>query len=260
MPYLTIDGAAIHYVLDGPAAAPLLVLSNSLGTTLDMWEPQVAQLAAQFRLLRYDTRGHGKSTVGPGRYTIARLGRDVVALLDHLHIERAHMCGLSMGGITGMWLALNHPERIDHLVLSNTAAYIGPASNWTSRVATVQRDGLASIAAAVVSRWLTPGFADLHPERVAGLEAMLKATSAEGYVASCLAVRDSDLRTEVANITTPTLIISGSGDLPTPPSDGRFLNMSIPGSTFMQLDAAHLSNQEQPQRFTDAVRSFLSNT
>lgn len=257
MPQAKLADVSIHYQLDGDEKKPVLVMSNSLGTTLDMWAPQVDALSARFRLLRYDTRGHGQSQVTPGPYSIAQLGGDVLGLLDHLGIQKAHYCGLSMGGITGMWLAFSHPQRIARLVLANTAAYIGPPENWTTRVAKVQQDGIASIASAVVSRWLTPDYAEQHPEQVAYLEDMLKATPAEGYAASCIAVRDADYREAVKKITAPTLVISGAGDLPTPPSDGRYLAEAIPGAQYVELAGAHLSNQQEPERFSTTVLEFL---
>ncbi|QAU32986.1 3-oxoadipate enol-lactonase [Janthinobacterium sp. 17J80-10] len=257
MPQAKLADVSIHYQLDGDEKSPVLVMSNSLGTTLDMWAPQVEALSARFRLLRYDTRGHGQSQVTPGPYSIPQLGGDVLGLLNHLGIEKAHYCGLSMGGITGMWLAISHPQRIDRLVLANTAAYIGPPENWTTRVAKVQQDGIASIASAVVSRWLTPDYAEQHPEQVAYLEDMLKATPAEGYAANCIAVRDADYREAVRKITAPTLVIAGAGDLPTPPSDGRYLAESIPGAKYVELAGAHLSNQQEPQRFSSSVLEFL---
>lgn len=258
MPQMTLDDASIHYRLDGRDTAPVLVLSNSLGTTLDMWEPQLEAFSAHFRVLRYDTRGHGESTSGPGPYSIAQLGGDLVQLLDHLGIGRAHLCGLSMGGITAMWVALHHPDRVDRLVLSNTAAWIGPASNWTDRVERVRQEGMAAIVPAVVSRWLTPGYAAGRPEQVRALQAMVRATPAAGYIANCIAVRDNDLRAEVAGIKAPALVIAGSGDMPTPPADGRFLANSIPDCRYVELDAAHLSNQEQPDAFNAAVLEFLA--
>lgn len=257
MPIMTSNDASIHYTIDGDAKAPVLLLSNSLGTSLAMWEPQMATLIRHFRVLRYDTRGHGQSSVAPGPYSIEMLGGDAIRLLDHLGIARAHVCGLSMGGITAMWLAIHHPQRIDRLVLSNTAACIGPPDNWNKRVAAVQQHGVASIAAAVVTRWLTPEYAQAHPHQVAHLVAMLGATDAQGYAANCIAVRDSDLRAEVARIAAPTLVITGSGDLATPPADGRFLHEQIRGSRYVEFDAAHLSNQQQPDRFNAAVCDFL---
>lgn len=248
----------LHYRFDGDESLPVLVLSNSLGTSLDMWQPQIAALTQHFRVLRYDTRGHGQSSVTEGPYSIAQLGGDVIALLDHLGLQRVHFCGLSMGGITGMWLALHHADRLNRLILSNTAAYIGPPENWTNRAATVERDGVGAIAAAVVDRWLTPDFAAQQPELVQHLRAMLSATDARGYAANCLAVRDSDLRGEIARITTPTRVIAGTGDIPTPPADGRFLADTIPGAQYVELYAAHLSNLQQVDGFSQAVVEFLT--
>lgn len=258
MPFADLPGVRLHYQLDGDASLPVLVLSNSLGTNLEMWQPQMAALTRQFRVLRYDTRGHGQSAVTEGPYRIAQLGGDVIALLDHLGLQRVHFCGLSMGGITGMWLALNHAARLNKLILCNTAAYIGPPENWTNRAAAVQRDGVGSIAAAVVDKWLTPDFAAAQPALVQHLRAMLSATDANGYAANCLAVRDSDLRGEIARIATPTLVIAGSGDIPTPPADGRYLAETIPGARYVELYAAHLSNLQQVDGFSEAVLTFLA--
>ncbi|SDP50667.1 3-oxoadipate enol-lactonase [Ralstonia sp. 25mfcol4.1] len=261
MPFAELSAPSsvrIHYQLDGDASLPVLVLSNSLGTNFDMWQPQMAELTKHFRVLRYDTRGHGQSAVTEGPYRIAQLGGDVIALLDHLGLQRVHFCGLSMGGITGMWLALHHADRLHKLVLCNTAAYIGPPENWTNRAAAVERDGVASIAAAVVDKWLTPDFAAQQPALVQHLRAMLGAIDARGYAANCLAVRDSDLRNEIGRITTPTLVIAGSGDIPTPPADGRYLADTIPGAQYVELYAAHLSNLQQADAFSQAVVKFLA--
>lgn len=258
MPFAELNDVKLYYTVTGAESKPVLVLSNSLGTSLDMWTPQLERFASHFRVLRYDTRGHGKSEVVPGPYTIAQLGNDVIALLDYLNIERAHFCGLSMGGITGMWLGVHHPKRVDRLILSNTAAYIGPPENWTNRIHEIQNNGLASIAPAIVARWLTPEFAAAHPAVVTDLLAMLISTPDAGYTAACMAVRDADLRQDVQNITAPTLIISATFDLPTPPVDGRYLQKSIPGARYVELSAAHSSNQEQVMPYADAVLSFLS--
>lgn len=258
MPYADLPDVRLHYRLDGAEHLPVLVLSNSLGTNFGMWEPQVAAFSQHFRVLRYDTRGHGESSVPAGPYRIAQLGGDVIALLDHLGIDQASFCGLSMGGITGMWLAVNHAGRLRKLVLCNTAAYIGPPENWTSRAAAVERDGVASIAAAVVDKWITPPYAATHPELVASLRAMLGASPAAGYAANCLAVRDADLRTDIGKITAPTLVIAGSGDLPTPPRDGVFLAQAIPGAHYVELEAAHISNLEQAEAFSKVVLDFLA--
>ncbi|SOY60629.1 3-oxoadipate enol-lactonase [Cupriavidus taiwanensis] len=258
MPFADLPDVRLHYRLDGAEHLPVLVLSNSLGTNLDMWAPQVDAFSQHFRVLRYDTRGHGQSSVPPGPYSMAQLGGDVIGLLDHLGIGQASFCGLSMGGITGMWLALNHARRLHKLVLCNTAAYIGPPENWTSRAAAVERDGMAAIAGAVVDRWLTPPFAAAHPELVASLRAMLGASPAAGYAANCLAVRDADLRAAIGGIATPTLVIAGSGDLPTPPRDGVFLAQTIPGAHYVELEAAHISNLEQAEAFSKVVLDFLA--
>lgn len=257
MPFADLSDVRLHYRLDGDESLPVLVLSNSLGTSFDMWEPQITALSRHFRVLRYDTRGHGQSSVPDGPYTVAQLGGDVVQLLDLLGIERAHFCGLSMGGITGMWLGLNHATRLDKLVLCNTAAYIGPPDNWTRRAEAVERDGVASIAAAVVDKWLTPDFAAAQPELVQRLLAMLSATDARGYAANCRAIRDNDLRQEIHRIDRPTLVVAGAGDIPTPPADGQYLASTIPGARYVELHAAHLSNLQQPDGFTDEVLGFL---
>lgn len=257
MPFAQLNDARLRYAVDGDTAQPALVLSNSLGTTLEMWDPQLARLREHFRVVRYDTRGHGQSDVTPGPYSIARLGADVIELLDYLGIRRAHFCGVSMGGITGMWLALHHAARIDKLVLSNTAACIGPPDGWTTRADTVRQHGVAAIAPAVVERWLTPEYAAAHPEQVRALIEMLSATPAQGYAANCIAVRDNDLRKELGAIRAPTLIIAGSGDVPTPPSDAQYLLGQIPRASYVEFDAAHLANQQHPDAYADVLIRFL---
>jgi 3-oxoadipate enol-lactonase len=258
MPYATIKDAQLHYRLEGDAGKPVLILSNSLGTSFEMWSPQMAQFTQAFQVLRYDTRGHGESTVTPGPYRIEQLASDVVALMDQLHIASAHFCGLSMGGLTGMALAIHHPERVQKLVLCNTAACIGSADAWNTRIAAVEKDGVAPLAQTIVARWLTPDYAAQHPATVTALEDMLRATQPAGYAAACAAVRDADLRSQVAQIAAPNLIISATGDIPTPPADGQFLQQQIGGSRYIELDAAHLSNQEQAAAFSRAVVDFLA--
>ncbi|CAG2133817.1 3-oxoadipate enol-lactonase 2 [Cupriavidus campinensis] len=257
MPFAELADVKLHYRFDGDESLPVLVLSNSLGTSLDMWQPQIPALTQRFRVLRYDTRGHGQSSVTEGPYSIAQLGGDVIALLDHLGLQRVHFCGLSMGGITGMWLGVHHGDRLDKLILCNTAAYIGPPENWTNRAAAVERDGVASIATAVVDKWLTPDFAAQQADLVQTLRTMLGATDARGYAANCRAVRDSDLRNDVQRIATPTLVIAGTGDIPTPPADGRYLAETIPDAKYVELYAAHLSNLQQVEGFNQAVLAFL---
>ena len=247
----------LHYQLEGADDAPLLVLSNSLGTTLDMWLPQMPALLEHFRVLRYDTRGHGQSEVTPGPYTIAQLGQDVLALLDHLQVSRAHFCGLSMGGMTGIWLGIHAPDRIDRLVLCNTSAAIGVPEMWNARIAQVRQGGMPVVIDAVLERWFTNDFLSHAPAQVERVRAMLANTQVEGYVANCAAVRDMDQRAELGRITAPTLVIGGKYDKSTPPEHGELIAKAVPGARYVELNAAHLSNWEAAQAFTQRVIHFL---
>ena len=257
MAFADLDGVRLHYRTDGDPAKPALLLSNSLGAALDMWAPQVEPFADRFHLIRYDTRGHGASDVPPGPYTIAELGRDALGLLDHLGIGTADFAGVSMGGLTGQWIALNHPERLRRLALCNTAAYIGPPETWTGRVEKVWAEGVGSIAETVVSRWLTPDYAAARPELAAALRRTLASTAAEGYAAACLAVRDADFRGQLPQIRVPTLVIAGTHDASTPPAEGRFLADRIVGAQYLELSGAHLTNLEDVQRFNGALLAFF---
>jgi len=258
MAFIEVDGARIQYRFDGPAEAPVLVLANSLGTDLSMWEVQLPSFAQSFRVLRYDSRGHGQSAVTPGPYTIERLAGDVIGLLDGLEIRRAHVCGLSLGGMIGMWLGAHAPERVERLALCNTAAYIGPPELWNTRIDAVRQGGMQAIAAAVIERWFTPSFREHSPEAVERVRQTLLAAPPDGYIACCAAVRDMDQRDTVSLIRAPTLVIAGSQDMATPPTDGRFLSERIQGAQYVELEAAHLSNIEAADRFTETVRSFLT--
>ena len=258
MSYLNNDGARIYYELEGRDDAPVLVLSNSLGTTLDMWAPQMPALLQHFRVLRHDARGHGRSDVTPGPYTIAQLGGDVLALMDHLGIHRAHFCGLSMGGMIGMWLGTHHAGRLDRLVLCNTAAKIGSPDTWNPRIAKVEAEGMASVVDLVLERWFTEGFRQRSPQQVDVVRSMLLDTAPAGYSANCAAVRDMDQRNEIASISVPTLVIAGTHDGSTPAADGRAVADAIPGARYVELDAAHLSNWEQSEQFTQALLGFLT--
>ncbi|HMA32016.1 MAG TPA: 3-oxoadipate enol-lactonase [Casimicrobiaceae bacterium] len=258
MPFANVAGVRIHYRIDGDAAAPPLVLSNSLGASLEMWEPQMAELSARFRVVRYDTRGHGESEVTPGPYTIAMLGADVVALLDTLAIPRAHFCGLSMGGMTGMWLGVNAPERIDRLVLANTAAKIGTADMWNARIEAIRSGGMVAVASGVLARWFTAAVLEHPTPLVARLRAGFERTSVDGYLACCAAVRDMDQREALSRIHAPTLVIAGSLDLSTPPADARYAADRISGARYVELPAPHLSNVEAGPAFTQALLQFLT--
>jgi len=257
VPTLDIEGDTFNCRVDGPPAAPVLVLSNSLGTSLSMWDAQMPALTARFRVLRYDTRGHGASTVTPGPYTIGELGRDVLMLLDALKIRRAHFCGLSMGGMIGMWLGVHAPDRIGRIVLANTAPKIGTPEIWKQRIDNVRKGGMEVIVDTLLDRWFTAGFQARAPEPVARLRAMLTATPADGYVACCAAVRDMDQRDAIAEVRHPTLVIAGMHDAVTPPAEGRATAERIRGARYVELDAAHLSNVEAADRFTAEVVGFL---
>jgi 3-oxoadipate enol-lactonase len=253
-----VNGARVNYRFDGPASAPVLVLSNSLGTNLSMWDPQIPALEQRFRVLRYDTRGHGQSEVTPGPYSITQLGRDLVALLDSVGIERAHYCGLSMGGMIGMWLGVYAPERIDRLVLCNTAAKIGSRETWNARLEVVRTQGMGAIADTQAQRWFTAGFIAKSPAVVAATRQMIANTSSEGYSANCGAIRDMDQRETISRIRARTLIIAGLHDPVVPAADSRYLADTIPGAKLVELDASHLSNVEAPDEFTGALLSFLN--
>ena len=258
MPFAESNGARLNYRFDGSADAPVLVLSNSLGTNLSMWDPQISALAAQFRVLRYDTRGHGQSSVTPGPYSITQLGRDVVGLLDAVGIERAHFCGLSMGGVTGMWLGIYAPERINRLVLCNTAAKIGSTEMWNTRIDTVRTNGLSAVAETQAQRWFTPAFIAKAPDVIAATRQMIASTSPEGYAANCGAIRDMDQRETISRIGARTLVIGGLHDPVISAADLRYLVDTIPGAKLVELDASHLSNVEAPVEFTKALLNFLT--
>jgi 3-oxoadipate enol-lactonase len=257
MNFIDVNGVRLHYRIDGADELPVLVLSNSLGTNLSMWNPQIEELSQHFRVLRYDTRGHGASDVPTGPYTIEQLGQDVVGLLDGLAIDRAHFAGVSMGGMTGMWLALHAPERIESLALCNTAAFIGPREIWDARMEAVRNGGLESIADGVIARWFREPYFMQEESEVERMRKVFLAASPEGYIASCAAVRDMDQRDAVKNIKVPTLVISGSGDLATPPRDGQYLAEQIESARYVELEGAHLSNIEAKAEFTNELLAFF---
>ena len=257
MPIAQVNGCRINYELAGPANAPALVLSNSLGSNFGMWDAQMPAFAKTHRVLRYDTRGHGESEVTPGPYTFEQLARDVLAVADSLNIDKFHFCGLSMGGVTGLWIALHAPERLQKLVLCSTGAKIGTADAWNTRIEAVRRNGTKSIAAATMERWFTAPFREREPQTVERIQNTLANTNSEGYIACCEALRDTDLREEVASISLPTLVMSATHDPAAPPTDGKFLAKEIKGARYVELDAAHLSNIEQPENFTQEVSQFL---
>jgi len=258
MSYADLGQVRLYYVIDGPADAPVLVLSNSLGASADMWSRQVPALARHFRVLRYDTRGHGKSSAPAGDYSFAQLAGDVAGLLDHLDIAQADFCGLSMGGPTGLQLALDHPQRVRKLILSNTAARIGSADGWSARIAAVAQNGLHAMAPGLVERWLSPAYRAAEPGLTQVLVDMLRRTPDAGYSSNCAALRDADLRGRLGEIKAPTLVIAGTQDPAATPQDGRELAAGIAGARYVELDTSHIANWEQPDAYARAVLDFLT--
>lgn len=258
MPFVKSGEAQIHFALEGQSSKPPLILSNSLGADFSMWDPQMPQFLQSFRVLRSDTRGHGKSSLTPGPYSIEQLAKDVLDLADSQQLDRFHFCGLSMGGQIGMWLAANAPARLNKVVLCSTAAKIGEHEMWNARIATVLKDGMKNVAAAAVERWFTPSFRTKNPSVIASIQKTLETTRPEGYAACSAAVRDFDFRGNLNNIGTPTLVISGTHDPATTPVDGQFLANRISGARYVELNGAHLSNIEDADHFTREVLSFLN--
>lgn len=252
------EGPQLTASLDGPPGAPVLVLGNSLGTSRTVWDRQVAALGERFRLLRFELPGHGGSTAWPGPYTIAGLGAGVLALLDSAEVERAAYCGISLGGMIGMWLAANAPDRVAALGLVCTSACLPPADGWRARADQVLATGLASISVQSAGRWFTPGFASREPEVVASFVAELESTDPVGYAGCCLAIADMDLRADLSSIKAPTLVISGADDPATPPDHGAAIADGISGARQIVVkDAAHLANVSSPAEVTAALLDHL---
>ncbi len=244
--------------LDGPRRGPVLVLGNSLGTTREIWDPQLLTLGEGFRLLRYEHRGHGGSPAPPGPYAIADLGADVLRLLDDFGVERASYCGISIGGMVGMWLAVNAPDRIDLLGLCCTSAYLPPAQGWLDRAARVRSGGMASISGQVVARWFTPAFRDREPAVAAACTAALEGVDPEGYAGCCEAIATMDLRGSLAAIAAPTLVIAGAEDPATPPWHGAVIARGIRNSRLAVIRGGdHLANVSVPGQVTAALRAHL---
>ncbi len=248
----------LHATLDGPPGAPVLVLGGSLGTTSAMWTPQLAELASRFWVVRYDHLGHGGSLAPPGPYSIDQLGRELLALLDELVIERASFAGLSLGGMVGMWVAAHAPERVQRLALFCTSARLGPAEMWHQRAAAVRASGVPAVVDAVMARWFTPAFARERPEVVAAHREMVTGTPAEGYAGCCEAIAAMDLRADLGSITAPTLVVAGAQDPATPPPHAELIASAIPGARLVVLDpAAHLATVEQPERASRLLLDHL---
>jgi len=258
MPTTNAGDLRVHYELLGREGAPLVVLSHSLGMDLSMWDSQTPALAQRFRVLRYDTRGHGQTAVTSGPYALDQLAGDVLRLMDALGLARAHFCGLSLGGMIGMWLGAHAPGRIEKLVLCNTGSRIGTAERWNERIESVRRGGMKGVASAVVERWFSSEFRESSPEVVERARVRLEATPPEGYAGGCAAIRDADLGRDLAAIRPPTLVIAGAKDPATPPADGRRLADAIPQARYVALPASHLSCLEAAEAFTSELNAFLA--
>ena len=249
----------LHHVVDGEPGAPAILLASSLGATHAMWEPQVAPLAERHRVVRCDRRGHGASPVVPGPTTIDDLGGDLLELLDTLELERVSFCGLSLGGLEGMWLALRAPERVDRLVLACTSSSFAPRETWVERAATVREEGVEAIADATMGRWFSASLRDTEPAVVTRFREMLVSTLPEGYAACCDVLADTDLTGDLAGIRAPTLVIIGSDDPTITPARGDELSGAIPGARHVTLEgAAHLANVDRASAFTTAVLDHLA--
>ena len=257
MPMIDADGCPIHVAIDGRDEGPAIVLSNSLGATIKMWEPQLAALGTQFRVIRYDRRGHGRSGTA-GLYSFERFGRDVLAILDALNIRKAHWCGLSMGGMVGQWLGANAPERFDKIVLANTTCYYPDPTRFQDRIKAVTKDGLASIADQVMASWLTEDFRERAPAITGEIRNMLLGTPVAGYVGCCQALSTLDQRALLPTITHPVLIVAGRHDQSTTIAQAEFMRKAIPRANLTILDSAHISNVEQAHAFNDALIGFLT--
>lgn len=260
MPIAELDNVHLHYRVDGPDDAPWLLLCNALGTTLEMWDAQIPALAERFRVLRYDRRGHGRSSVPPGPYATADLGGDVLGLMDALGIARGAFCGLSIGGLTGQWLALHAPERFTHIALCCTATRFGDAQSWDERMEQIRTAGMGAIADAAVARWFTPDFAAQRPEIMATLHAQVAQTPPDGYIGCIGALRESDFGEDLrrADITVPLLTVAGRDDPGAPPSALRAIADCVPGACSVELPGAHLCNIESAERFNEEIARFLA--
>ena len=254
---LRIPGGSVRVQVDGPDGAPVLVLAHSLAAHLGMWDEQVPAWARRYRVVRYDLRGHGGSTAPAGGCSIAELAGDALAVMDALGLPRAHWCGLSLGGMVGLWLLRHAPGRIDRAVLAHLAAHLGPPGLWDGRIRTAARSGIEPLVEPTLHYWFDAAFMAGFPERVDAMRRMIRTMSVAGYQAGCAAIRDMDQRDGLAGIDRPVLVIAGRRDRATVPSAGAAIAGAIPGAKLVMLDTAHFGPVEQPQAFAAAVETFL---
>jgi 3-oxoadipate enol-lactonase len=248
----------LHYLAEGPPDAPPILLLHSLGVTLDLWAVQVEQWSQRFRILRYDMRGHGQSAVPPGEYSVQDLGEDAIRILDAEGIGRALVCGISIGGLTTMWLGVNRPDRVSGAIVANTSARVGTRERWVERIATIQAEGLTPIAAMATTNWFTPAFRERRPDVVAQFHHAIMSTDLQGYVSCCAALRDADLRDDLARFGPRALVIAGAEDVTATVNDAELIASRIPGATLVTLPGAHLTNVESAAEFCGEAESFFT--
>jgi 3-oxoadipate enol-lactonase len=249
--------ATISYEVGGPADGPVLLLINSIASTRELWARQVPAFASRHRVIRYDARGHGRSSAPAGDYTVEQLGRDALAILDDAGAEAAHVCGISLGGLTAQWLAVHAAPRVRSLIVANTAARIGTAESWTERIALVREQGMSAVAEMTIPRWFSPEFRERDPDTVRTFRTMIQACPVSGYLGCCAALRDADLREAIAAIRCPTLVIAADGDATTPADGLAFIRDRVPGAGMVTMPSRHLSNIECAEAFTASVLDFL---
>jgi 3-oxoadipate enol-lactonase len=257
MPTVNHGDVRLHYELNGPENGEFLVLANSLGSNLHMWDKVLPAFENAHRVLRFDTRGHGESSAPAGPYTLDQLGQDALFLLDHLHVDRVAFCGLSLGGLVAQWLGIRAPQRVHHLVMANTGARIGTTEMWNERIALVEKNGLEDLASATLGRWFTSSYRERHAEEMKTIRQMIASTDPGGYSACCGVLREADLRPHIGSVQAPCLVIAGTHDPATPPSGSQALCSGLRQSHYVELDASHLSAWERADEFARAVLAFL---
>lgn len=251
------DGITINVRVEGRDDAPAILFAHSIGCDHRLWDHQAQALSARFRIVRYDARGHGASDAPDGDYTIETLAADALAILDALAIDSVHLCGLSLGGTLGQWLALNAPQRLLSLALCDTAARLGVAEGWQQRADATRSGGMSSLVEMSMTRFFSEGFRARDPATVERFRATFLATPAQGFAGCCAVLRDCDFTAELGQMNVPTLVLTGLEDAPTPPADSEILAAGIPGATLVLLETGHISAVEDPAGFTAALTAHL---
>jgi len=258
MHFFEANGIQIHFCDEGPEDAAVLIFSNSIATDLTVWDDVASRLTPYFRVIRYDARGQGKSDAPTGPYTIAQMADDVIALMDYLGLMNASFCGLSLGGMVGMWLASHHPERIEKLVLCNTAVSVPPPEGWDARANVAKEGGMAAILPAVESRWLSPDFLQNASSKVEFLKEMVLRSPVDGYIGGCAAIRDMDQSESISTVQCPVLLVAGRHDLATSPEQLQRIQQLLESpAEYVELDCGHMTNVEKPQELAEEILKFM---